>query len=211
MTDDDSITSSDDSDDDAGYSHLNSRTAKSNVRNPTSAYSSLENFERDPSIALLSMSINTGLARFSEIPLLFKESTSVDSNDRETLKVIDSLRHSIDSNLPDKERGEIYEKFKNKIDMKSDLIACACCGLRAFQMGEVNYKYLRVKEMKSLLLNEDQVLKFKAIPRQYQAAISVYTSNDGNYYYLHPELVQHIEENHETKEKAALCECFFGK
>ena len=191
-------------------SQLESRTTRPAIDSCDSL--AAENFERDPSSALLCMAINTGLARFSLTSHLFKEaSVFVDSNDLETLQKIESLRSEIQENFSPATRGPIFEKFQERINTRANLIGCASCGMRAFQMGDVKYKVRPVSEMKSLLLTAEQLLELQAIPIAYRAAVSAYTANDGKVYHLHPELVQTSDGTNGMEEIAALCEACDSK
>jgi hypothetical protein len=153
------------------------------------------------------MAINTGLARFSSASHLYKEKrVLLDPNDMETRQKIESLRSEIEENFSPNMRGTIFEKYREKINTRADLIGCASCGMRAFEMGDVKFSFRPVPEMKSLLLNAEQMSELQAIPIQYRAAVSAYTSSNGDVYHLHPQLVHASDSAIGMDPIAALCE-----
>ena len=105
------------------------------------------------------MAINTGLARFNGVSDLYKEDkVTVDIHDVPTKSIINNLIKEIETNFSPSTRGDIFENYRSQMDSSSNLIGCASCGIRAFQMGNVIFCLWPIREVKCLLLNHEQLV-----------------------------------------------------
>lgn len=68
-------------------------------------------------------------------------------------------------------------------------MACACCGVRCFEMGGKVMHDCHLEMLSLLLMNEQQVASFYKLPEIYRKVASVYLACDGRHYHLHPEFV----------------------
>lgn len=143
---------------------------------PTAAQ--LAEFERDPHVALLALAMNSGQGRFLE------------TDDDLTPEAIQNLKKEISENLRPEDIGEIFTKFQKKFGKEADLYGCGMCGIRGFEMGTTKYHTFSLDQLHHLKLNEGQIVKYQEIIDPYRNLASVFKSNDGGYYYIHPELVK---------------------
>ena len=75
-------------------------------------------------------------------------------------------------------------------------------------MGKVKFCLRPISEVKCLILNHEQLVDLRNTPPEFQAALSAYTSFNGDVYHLHPHLVKECSVGPigETEAVAALCE-----
>nr|CAH0102913.1 unnamed protein product [Daphnia galeata] len=142
----------------------------------------MNNFERYLRSALVIMAINTGLARFNGVSDLYiEDKVTVDIHDVPTKNIINNLVKEIETNLSPSTRGDTFENYRSQIDLSSDLIGCVSC---------------------------DIPCDLRNTPPAFQAALSAYTSFNGDVYHMHPHLVKEcsIGPIGETEAVAALCE-----
>lgn len=57
-------------------------------------------------------------------------------------------------------------------------------------MGTTKYHTFSLDQLHHLKLNEGQIVKYQEIIEPYRNLASVFKSNEGGYYYIHPELVK---------------------
>lgn len=141
----------------------------------------LKNFERDPRVALLACASNSGQGRF----------LATDQNDllNGSPIAIKQIKEEIEKNLKKEDFGYIFRKFQSQFDKNAKLVACACCGVRCFEMGGKVMHDCHLEMLAPLLMNKQQVVSFYKLPEIYRKAASVYLAYDGRHYHLHPEFV----------------------
>lgn len=131
----------------------------------------LKDFEKDPSTALMALATNSGLGRFSETRYLHVNPLE-DKSD-----LIESLKEEISDNLRMSDKEEIVNKFQQKFNVNAMLIACACCGIREYVMGNTKYFFIPIEELAILKLTDEQITSQSTIPQQYKPVISVYKAS----------------------------------
>ncbi len=139
----------------------------------TPSFQQLKHFERDPSIALLTMAVNSGQSQFAKVNLLHSH-TSAEVEEQ----TVQCLKEEIESNLKPSDLGVIVDQFQAAFDKNCELQGCASCGVRAYQMGNVNYEELNIDTLDVLKLSDNQIMSYKQIHQPYQNAISVYQESN---------------------------------
>ena len=168
----------------------------------------LVEFERDPDVALLSLAVNSGLGRFNYSRALFGRGNVIDEKDPQIKEMLKILGSNIDKDFQISDYGRIVDEFQKSVNLEADLLSCACCGVRSFQMGVGRYKKTDLRRLKVLKLNKTQEDNLLGIPLKYRRAISYFQSKIGKcYYHLHPELVtiEKDEKGDTIRETALLC------
>ena len=139
-------------------------------------------FERDARVALLACAANSGQGRFLQ-------SDHEDILNQNPSK-INEIKKEIEDNLSQGEIGKIFKRFAADFDKNAALSACASCGVRAFEMGEVKMFQFHLEMLSHLQLDDDQRTAYLNLPEQYRKAASVFTADDGRLFHLHPEFVK---------------------
>lgn len=170
--------------------------------------SELQNFERDPDAALLSLALNTGLNRYSLVRTLFGNGNTIKENDVHVKAAMESLIRDIEKDHDKSELGRIVEEFQRSISPCSKLLSCASCGVRSFCNDSDNFSATELRKLRTLKMSDSEKAILENIPLEFRPAVSYYVSRvDGDFYHLHPELIS-VKENGVGKmieESAILC------
>ncbi len=132
----------------------------------------LKEFERDPTVALLAMAANSGQSRFASTNQLHPHASAEVQQD-----AIRRLQEEIAANLNSSDLGAIVDKFQTTFDKNAMLLGCACCGIRAFQMGSLKFEKIHIENLALLRLTDAQTTSLLNIPQPYQRCISVYQAS----------------------------------
>ena len=93
----------------------------------------LKNFEKDPTIALLAMAMNSGQVWFAAARELHG------SFEEEEKQLIEKMKKEISNNFNTSTRGRIVDSFQSSFDKNAMLLGCACFqGLDLLQLNEEN-------------------------------------------------------------------------
>lgn len=167
----------------------------------------LEDFERVPKAALLSLAVNSGQSRFAILPSLFSEIASGNHifDEPEAIQNMENLEVEIKREAREENLENIYQRFQQAFDKNAPLKACACCGTRTYDMGNENFYLIDLKELHVLRLSTEQRSRIEAINHRSRRAFSYSESNDKFMYHLHPEFITTKFENRILVESASLC------
>ncbi len=165
----------------------------------------LEDYSRNPMIALLAHSVESGLHRYDWDEHI-SEATPQEVFNRALSDILDQV-------VSPEEKAHLMEQLTRAYSEDSALTTCASCGLRSMTTMETR----ELRDIDCLRLSSEQQGKFLAIPEEYRDALSVYQCQDQDgtdlYYHLHPEFVEPPPENEDdaTLAQARLCgDCLTG-
>jgi hypothetical protein len=96
---------------------------------------------------------------------------------KQTKNAIRRLQEEIAANKNSSDLGAIVDKFQANFDKNSMLLGCACCGIRAFQMGSLKFEEIHIRNLALLRLTDAQTTSLLNIPQPYQRCISVYQAS----------------------------------
>jgi hypothetical protein len=96
---------------------------------------------------------------------------------KQTKNAIRRLQEEIAAYINSSDLGAIVGKFKANFDKNSMLLGCACCGIRAFQMGSLKFEEIHIRNLALLRLTDAQTTSLLNIPQPYQRCISVYQAS----------------------------------
>ena len=111
--------------------------------------------------ALLNMATNTGQGRFPQSATLYQEFDRLKEDGVDPKVVPAHLQAHVDEIIDDvttEDWSRIIRQYQNEIDLDAELISCACCGLRAFEMGQVECIIAFLNELSVLECTEEQKL-----------------------------------------------------
>lgn len=124
--------------------------------------------ERDPVAALLNMATNSGLGRFPETDYLFLEDFNNNKVTDQIPAHLKSLASEIENNISDEDRRRIVKDFLQAWDISAPLYACACCGVRAYEMGKTKFHQSTLEDVCPLQFTQEQVGHLQRIPEIYR-------------------------------------------
>ena len=172
----------------------------------------LKDFERDPTAALLSMYLNTGLNRYKHTRALRRTDNTYNRNDPATKAAIQSLIKEIESNFSKFGLERVVSDFLAAVNMEGEFLSCAACGIRSMQNTTSPYVPVDIASCPILQLSPEQRERLYTIPTLHRPAVSHFIpsidNKDGEkVYHLHPEFVtmQPGENGAVQKEMAMLC------
>ena len=172
----------------------------------------IDNFEQDAEHAKLTLAINSGLQRFSDLPYLYANYgiPIKESEDPETQQSLQRIVAEIEDNLIAVNINKIVQRFQDRFSKTADLIGCSCCGIRHFLSSTNSYHTLQVKELNILQLSNEKRKEYEEVNAPFRNAISVYEAEDKQLYYLHSEFVEKKETaKSELQEIVQICnDCF---
>ncbi len=130
----------------------------------------MENAERDPVAALMTLATNTGLGRFQDTSKLIDNwSTAVDANPFDTpLHYVSNVGKEIAENLTEQDNGQIVKQFLESWNIEAALFACGSCGIKAFEMGTNKCYSVPLTQLNSLLISDTDKKDLLTIPSQYR-------------------------------------------
>ncbi len=174
-------------------------------RKPTQV--ELAGYERDPTAALISLFRNTGLSRFKMARALYGKSNKIEISNPLNKEAIGMLAQEVKKDFQASEWGRIVDQFQNNFNLTATLKSCACCGMRSYEMGSVNYVEVDVQSLTLLQYSIEQMNYLNRIPSEYQPIISHFKSKISNEtYHLHPEFVSCTMDSEEKLvEYATIC------
>lgn len=190
------------------------------VTPPVKGY--LTGFETNPITALIAFATNSGLERYPNIYGLHNSPSdanneSIQSNDNyivengsdhnsnntpelelqnenesEIIKLIEQIK--TETLQIEEVQERIFLDFRKEWNSQAILMACASCGIRALQLGNVEYKNYDIVKLDILKYSPEQTTELLQIPEKYRRAISYFLYEE-NYFHLHPEFVTTDEDN----------------
>ena len=128
------------------------------MKHPPSAQQ-LQKIENNIVAALLNMATNTGQGRFPLNDLLYREFDRLAEEGVDPLVVPEHLNEHVDEIVNDvttEDWSRIARKYQEEISLDAELITCACCGIRAFEMGDVECIGAYLSELDVLQYTDDQ-------------------------------------------------------
>ena len=131
------------------------------MKNPPAAYQ-LHKIENNIVAALLNMATNTGQGRFPLSGTLYREFDRLNEEGVDPMVVPEHLQAHIDEIMDDvtpEDCSRIIHQYQKEIDLDAQLIACACCGVRAFEMGNVEHDVALMSDLSILSLNKEQKME----------------------------------------------------
>ena len=128
------------------------------------------------------------------------EATPERENEPEILHLMEQIK--LETLQIEEVQEKIFLDFRKAWNSKANLTACASCGIRAFQLGNIEYKNYAIEKLEILKYSTEQTAILFEIPERFRKAIS-YFQHGGFYFHLHPEFVTVNEEN---VTEAAICQ-----
>ena len=122
----------------------------------------LHKMENNIVAALLNMATNTGQGRFPLSSTLYREFDRLKEEGVDPMVVPEHLQAHVDEIMDDVTLGDwsrIIHQYQKEIDLDAQLISCACCGVRAFEMGNVEHFAALLSDLSILSYNEEQKMK----------------------------------------------------
>ncbi len=113
--------------------------------------------ESDPIAALMTLVTNTGHGRFADTNRITDNWSAVaQMNESQGIPdYIQNLRKEIEENLTKENTGHVFDNFIQAWDIEAKLTACASCGIKAFEMGSVQFHQIPLHQLDSLLMSDE--------------------------------------------------------
>jgi hypothetical protein len=133
----------------------------------------LVNAEKDPTSALMALATNSGLGRFLDSSQLIREWRLIEPNtvlneEEEMPGYITNLIAELSKNVTLTDYGRIFQEFQNHWNLTADLVACASCGMKSYQMGEDSHHKVALEEVNCVQMSKENVQTLETYPQEYR-------------------------------------------
>ena len=120
----------------------------------------LADAERDPVVALLAFAINSGLGRFTHSEHLYKISELMKNPEFDSCVVPEEFKElvaEIEKEVTIADSQRIVGQHNSDTNKQAMLTACAACGMRAFDMGDIHHYMKPISQLDILKCTKERV------------------------------------------------------